>query len=106
MKEIKSMQELWKDSYLSGGNESYLESLYETYLKSPDSVAPEWQAYFSNLSTKSQSDVSHEDVRHYFEKMVRQPAASISIQGIDLEHEQKQEKVIDLISAYRSLGHL
>lgn len=105
MKETKSMQDLWKDSYLSGGNEAYLEGLYETYLKSPDNLAPEWQHYFNGLS-KTHSDVSHADIREYFEKLARQPAPAISIQGIDIEHEHKQEKVIDLISAYRSLGHL
>ena len=36
MKQQKSMQELWQDSYLSGGNDAYLEELYETYLKDPE----------------------------------------------------------------------
>lgn len=107
MKQSRSMQDLLQDSYLSGGNESYLEGLYETYLKTPHELPEEWQNYFSQLQ-KSQtfSDVSHEDIRQYFEKISRQPASAISIQGIDLQHEDRQEKVIDLISAYRSLGHL
>ncbi len=100
----RSMQELQKDSYLSGGNDAYLESLYETYLKTPEEVAPEWQAYFAKLAASSQ-DVSHEDIRHYFAELARAPAKRYAA-GNNSMHEHMQERVIDLISAYRSFGHL
>ena len=105
----RSMQELQKDSYLSGGNDAYLEELYETYLKTPGELDPEWQAYFKQLS-QSAHDVSHADIRNYFATLAKQPAQRSAAQGqgqnVDLEHERKQEKLIDLISAYRTLGHL
>lgn len=106
MKDIKSMQDQRKDSYLSGGNESYLEGLYETYLKTPEALAPEWQKYFADLSTQTNTDVSHDDIRRYFEKIAKQPAAAMPSQKAGVAREDKQEKVVDLISAYRSLGHL
>ncbi len=105
MKTQKSMQELWKDSYLSDGNDAYLEDLYETFLKKPEGVSPEWRAYFNALSQKG-SDVSHSDVRDYFLDLARHPATYVIEGSANPQHQQKQEKVINLISAYRSLGHL
>ncbi|MEO8401712.1 MAG: 2-oxoglutarate dehydrogenase E1 component [Gammaproteobacteria bacterium] len=98
------MQELQQDSYLSGGNEAYIENLFETYLKSPDEVTPEWQNYFKQIS--SSSDISHADIRDYFAQQVRQPARYGSNETFSAHHERQQEKVIDLITAYRSFGHL
>jgi 2-oxoglutarate dehydrogenase E1 component len=104
MKQQKSMQDLWEDSYLSGDNDAYLEELYETYLKKPDGVSPEWQDYFKKLGQAT--DVSHVDIRNYFASLARQPKTINAAQGIDLIHQQQQEKVIDLIAAYRGVGHL
>ncbi len=101
----RPMQDWWKDSYLSGGNDEYLENLYETYLQTPDEIAPEWQAFFKQLNQTAQP-VSHQAVRDYFSQLARQPSAAASMQNIDLHQMQQQEKVIELIDAYRSHGHL
>jgi len=101
----KSMQQLWQDSYLASGNESYIEDLYETYLKNPNELAPEWLAYFDNLTRqKGARDVSHEQIRQYFENLARQPRSH----GVapQVSHDRRQEKVLDLTFAYRRLGHL
>lgn len=106
MKTQKSMKDMWKESYLSDGNDAYLEGLYESYLNAPETVSPEWRNYFNELS-KSASDVSHAEVRNYFLQLAKQSGKQIIVQGDrDSQHERKQEKVIDLINAYRSLGHL
>ena len=107
MKTPKTMQELWKDSYLSGENDAYLEELYETYLKTPDNVSPEWRSYFNQLA--QHSDVSHADIRDYFTQLAKQSSKGVVVQqaaDISPKHEHNQEKVIDLISAYRTYGHL
>lgn len=104
IKTQKSLQDISKDSYLSGGNDAYLENLYETYLKTPDKVSPEWKQYFDELS-KSAADVSHADVQDYFLQLGKQSHKNIVVSR-DREHEKKQEKVIDLIAAYRRVGHL
>ncbi|HSW69081.1 MAG TPA: 2-oxoglutarate dehydrogenase E1 component [Gammaproteobacteria bacterium] len=98
------MQDLQKDSYLSGGSDEYLEDLYDTYLKTPAELSPEWQNYFQQL-TASATDVSHADIRNYFAQLAKQPKTA-ALQGIDVYHQHQQEKVIDLITAYRSFGHL
>ncbi len=103
-KELQSMQNLWKDSYLSAGNDEYLEELYDTYLKTPNELSPEWQDFFKQMA-ESTSDVSHKDIRNYFLQIARQSKTS-SVQGVDAYHQHQQEKVIDLITAYRSFGHL
>jgi 2-oxoglutarate dehydrogenase E1 component len=101
------MQDLRNDSYLLGGGDEYLETLYDHYLKSPNSVDPEWQAYFNQLTQNQSSvDVSHADVKKYFAELVKNPPQPVVGKAIDLHHEHQQEKVIELISAYRSLGHL
>lgn len=104
MKE-QTMQDLWKDSYLSGGSDAYLDELYETYLKNPDDVTPEWRNYFDKLANRA-TDVPHADIREYFLQMAKQSAKNVVVQGADLQHEHKQSRVIDLINAYRSYGHL
>ena len=103
-KQQRSMQDLWKDSYLTGGNDEYLEELYETYLKNPAELSLEWQNYFKQM-VQSVTDVSHADIRNYFLQIARQPKTS-AIQNVDIFHQHQQEKVIDLITAYRSFGHL
>jgi 2-oxoglutarate dehydrogenase E1 component len=107
MKPQKSMQELWQDSYLSGENDSYLENLYESYLQNPDNVPPEWREYFNSVAGNT-VDVSHQGVRNYFLELAKHPPSKTApaTSGVSIAHQHKQEKVIDLISAYRSLGHL
>jgi 2-oxoglutarate dehydrogenase E1 component len=103
----QTMQDRWNESYLSGGGDTYLEELYENYLDNPASVSEEWRRHFDKLAaTAKQKEVPHAAIRDYFETMARQPARGVVIQGGDIEHQKKQEKVINLIAAYRSFGHL
>ncbi|MDA8561674.1 2-oxoglutarate dehydrogenase E1 component, partial [Gammaproteobacteria bacterium] len=105
MKKQKTMQELQDESYLSGGSDSYLDSIYDGYLKNPDTVDPEWSEFFSNLN-KDHKDISHEDIRKYFFEMAGKSRLNITSKSVDFSCIEKQEKVMQLINAYRSLGHL
>ncbi len=89
-KQQRSMQDLWKDSYLNGGNDAYLEELYETYLKNPETLTPDWQNYFKELA-QSTTDVSHADIRNYFLQLARLPKTTS--QSSMPYHEHQQEKV-------------
>jgi len=105
----QSMQELWKDSYLASGNESYLEALYESYLSDPQSVAPEWRNFFNQLTQgipRTTPDVPHAAIREQFLQLARQSAKTVIVQGMESTHDQQQERVIELIAAYRRVGHL
>lgn len=109
IKSQKSMEQLKQESFLSGGADSYLDDLYEIYLKNPDDLTPEWQNYFKQLvqqTSKTLQDVSHSDIRSYFSNLAKQPKRYSNVSGSNLEQDHNQEKVIDLIFAYRNLGHL
>ena len=43
------MELLWSTSHISGGNASYIEELYESYLQDPSAIAQEWRDYFDKL---------------------------------------------------------
>ena len=104
----KSMQSLWDTSILDGGNQAYLEAQYDTYLKNPEALGPEWKQYFEALPTQGNGeDVSHLDIRaHFVEHGKRPPMVQVGGGTIDYEHESKQAAVHDLINGYRLLGHL
>ncbi|HLB43405.1 MAG TPA: 2-oxoglutarate dehydrogenase E1 component [Gammaproteobacteria bacterium] len=107
MLKSKSMQQLLQDSYLEAGNEGYLENLYEAYLIDPQQVSSEWRLYFEQLSqslVRTSPDVSHAAIREQFLQLSRRlnKMTPVSV-GVFPE---KQERVIELISAYRLLGHL
>lgn len=106
--QTKTMQQLWQDSYLAPDNDAYLENLYDTYLENPEAVEPEWRSYFDNLlqqMKRTEPDVSHAAVRDEFLQLARDSAHATVI-GMDTFQDQQQERVIELISAYRRLGHL
>src|SRR5689334_2137377 len=105
MPKLKSMQQLWKNSYLASENMEYIEALYETYLKDPDQLSPEWLSYFDELAAQSGmvNDISHEEIQQYFKRIARlskahQPALKQKV------YDNSQGKVIDLTYAYRRLG--
>lgn len=103
-----SMEQLWRSSHISGGNAAYVEELYEIYLHSPNDIPPEWRSYFDSLPRANGADVSHSAVRQQFELLRKKRRKSLSpatAGTIDVEHERKQIKVMQLISSYRHRGH-
>ena len=99
----QSMQALWQESFLSGGD-AYLDQRYEEYLHDPNSVSVEWQAYFAKMNADGgQKDVSHDAIR---EALLHISSHGNATDSGNLDHLLKQEKVVNLILAYRSLGHL
>ena len=104
------MYHQWRTSYLSGGNVSYVESLYESYLKDPNSVPEDWRKNFEMLprvDTNLEKDLPHSDVRDHFLYLAknRNRVKPLEVSKVSTEHERKQVKVLQLISAYRVRGH-
>ncbi len=108
-----SMESLWQSSHIAGGNATYVEDLYESYLKDPNGVPREWRDYFDRLPTVESEILQIEDVPH---SVVRERFASISKMRVRTEatvahdsqateYERKQVRVVQLISAYRQRGH-
>ena len=108
------MQELWDSSQLNGASAAWLESLYEAYLKNPETVDPDWRRFFDGLprvkSTNGGNgagrEIPHQEVRDYFRAIAKEyhpvPTAT---PAHDLELERKQVHVLQLINAYRFRGH-
>ncbi|MCB1827658.1 MAG: 2-oxoglutarate dehydrogenase E1 component, partial [Coxiellaceae bacterium] len=93
-------------SYLGGGNEAYIEELYETYLQNPNDVPQEWQTYFASFPMVDgvSRDVSHAQIRQHFLTSARLPK-SVAAVGGDIAQEHKLQGVKRLIDAYRRHGH-
>ncbi|HEY4732845.1 MAG TPA: thiamine pyrophosphate-dependent enzyme, partial [Gammaproteobacteria bacterium] len=106
------LHEWWNTSHLDGGNASFLEQLYESYLSDPDSIDPRWRSYFDTLPPVGAvtQDVPHSAIRDAFRKYARQgsqiqPMAVPLATKVDNEQTWKQIRVLQLINAFRFRGH-
>ena len=106
------MQELWDSSQLSGGSAAWLEALYENYLREPDSIDGQWREFFDRLPKAKngngsiEHEIPHDEVREYFRSLAKEHQhASAPSNAHIVEQEQKQVHVLQLINAYRFLGH-
>ncbi|MCH9689298.1 MAG: 2-oxoglutarate dehydrogenase E1 component [Gammaproteobacteria bacterium] len=99
----ESLKKAWETAYLSGGNMAYVDGLYEDYLENASAVSESWQAVFRALPAGVDGcpDVSHRTLRTYFLNQAKQPSTAVVSSGDD-----KQRRVADLITAYRTHGHL
>lgn len=106
--------EFQKTSLLDAGSSAYLEQIYEEFLQDPNSVSKEWQDYFSQLprvasnatvaASIPRADISREDTPHTtHQKTLKQNLGDLQNALI---REHKQIRVVELIDAYRLLGHL
>ena len=90
----------------SEGSAPYIEALYESFLKDPNSVSKDWKIYFETLpkNPDNEEDVSHKDVIKKFKNQRRRRSYS-SKSIIDKFIDEKQIRVIQLIQSYRNRGH-
>ena len=108
-----SMELLWRSSHIAGGNATYVEDLYESYLKDPNGVPEQWRNYFDKLPRVESEIVQIEDVPHsvirdrfaQISKMRVRTEATVQHDSQATEYERKQVQVVQLISAYRQRGH-
>ncbi len=105
------MELLWSTSHISGGNAAYVEEVYETYLRDPNSVPEQWRDYFEKLPRVEgvrEKDIPHSEIIEYFELLGKNRARPIVAPGSgssDVAHERKQVEVVQLVNAYRLSGH-
>ena len=105
-----SMAALWSSSYFDGGNAAYLEELYEQFLRDPSQLSEHWQQFFAGLPQVNgiTQDIPHSEIKHHFKQLAKQPpmVSGTNTQNLQaLEHQRKQEQVLELIDAYRFYGH-
>lgn len=105
------MELLWSTSHISGGNAAYVEEIYESYLRDPNSVSEEWRDYFDKLPRVNGAvgnEVAHSEVVKQFEQLgrIRGGTSARPVSApIDTAHERKQVEVVQLVSSYRLSGH-
>ncbi len=105
------MSQWRRNSHIAGGNADYIEALYEHYLEAPNDIPPQWREYFDKLPKvpgNIRQDVAHSTVRSHFLELARQRNGATRAtldDSIATEHERKQIRVLQLISAYRQRGH-
>ena len=112
---------LEESSFLFGTNAAFIESLYARYQENPDSVDETWRAYFAELDEKGLTPTQlgrgpawRRDVKLQLEngELVSAltglwPAKAGAVSEQDLRAAaQESVRAIQLIRAYRVIGHL
>lgn len=82
-------------------NLSYLEGLYQEYLKSPDLVSEEWRDYFAQIAHHTTNGVNGTAPAYFRAPQVAEGVVS----PVELEASIWQERVDRLIRNYRAMGH-
>jgi 2-oxoglutarate dehydrogenase E1 component len=101
-----------RPSCLFDGNAPFLDDLYSSYLSDKNSVSDDWQQYFRGID-QGESEREHEISLRHSEAQIRMleigAKATSSQQRISDESHHvdgtKQVAVLQLINAYRVLGH-
>ncbi|SVD35765.1 uncharacterized protein METZ01_LOCUS388619, partial [marine metagenome] len=92
---------------VTGENLNYIEELYNSYLKNPESIAEEWRSYFRKHGLDS-TEVITSEYHKQAETLMAEKAKSKN-KNATAESSQvdpvKQVAVLQLINAYRFRGH-
>jgi 2-oxoglutarate dehydrogenase E1 component len=97
-----AMQSLWDSSQLSGGNNAFVESLYEDYLADPTRLSAAWRDFFDKMQSTAGAinEVAHSSIQRGFAALPTYRSET-TVQG---EIDRKQASVLQLINAHRFLG--
>src|ERR1039457_5183408 len=103
----QSLADQFATTMLYGGNASFVEDLYEQFLKNPGAVDPAWRTYFGSLAGASAAEVAHGPIREGLAQQMRHQAAAAGRHGVAAEDvSAKQGSVSRLIHIYANRGHL
>lgn len=89
-------------SFLNAAHSQLIEDLYQKYLKYPDSLEPSWKAFFQGFDFALENYGDSENSG----ALVAPKSDEQSYTGEIPEDIKKEFKVLDLIHAYRTRGHL
>ena len=83
-----------------GANAAYLEGLYRSFLQDPGSVAPAWRRLFEAYRDGRVAEIDHRALAEALARRTRAPAGAAPPEAAS-----RQVAVLQLINAYRFLGH-
>lgn len=97
-------------SFLNAAHSQLIEDLYQQYLKFPDSLEPSWKAFFQGFDFALENYGDDDNVQYIQAASNSAPAvqqiSQAAANGEVPEHIKKEFKVVNLIEAYRTRGHL
>jgi 2-oxoglutarate dehydrogenase E1 component len=103
----QSLADQLATTMLYGGNASFVEGLYEQFLRDPGTVDPVWRAYFAALAAGSKTEVAHAPIRDQLTARTRVRTGADGRNGAPSDESgAKQGAVSRLIQVYAHRGHL
>ncbi|MES9833224.1 MAG: 2-oxoglutarate dehydrogenase E1 component [Candidatus Thiodiazotropha sp. DIVDIV] len=102
-----NLDSLRSTSAFSGGNAAFVEDLYESYLKDPESVPPDWRRQFDQLPHQEKLDTAHEPIRQRFLHLVKEKRSATASpqENLSPAAAEQQASVLRYINGYRMRGH-
>jgi 2-oxoglutarate dehydrogenase E1 component len=113
---------LQETSFLAGTNAAFIEALYAQYLASPDTVDPSWAAFFAELDQRSltpaqvgrgpgwardrKPELANGELVGALTGQWEAPNAVLSGDKDERAAAQESIRAIQLVRAYRVIGHL
>ena len=96
-----------QQSYLQGSNAAFIEELYSNYLQDESSVDEAWRNWFAELANgELNEEQDHLQIQAQMKAAVMSKRRSSATgDSVSSEHQAKQVRVLQLISAYRVKGH-
>ena len=104
---MASLLKQFAQSSQLGANAAYIEDLYEQYLVAPDSVGPQWKAYFDGFEGRAAGDIPHSAVAEAVAAAGRRATRGLAAPaGGSSTADMRELAVGKLVTAYRARGHL
>lgn len=107
IKSFNSIRYFGQDTFLQGDNASYIDEMYEAWLKDPKSVHISWDAYFKNLNGKRPANLAYQAPPTIIPSPIGSlslvPDSNTQIAGEDVMTHLKTQL---LVRAYEVRGHL
>lgn len=92
-------------SFLNAVHSQFVEDMYQQYLKYPDSLEPSWKSFFQGFDFALENYGYEESAQEIKSFAAQATQSSVNVAEIS-EDISKEFKVINLIEAYRTRGHL
>ncbi|WP_288427720.1 2-oxoglutarate dehydrogenase E1 component [uncultured Spirosoma sp.] len=94
-------------SYIANSDVAYIDQLYQSYKKDPQSVDESWQQFFKGFDFSSTyADKPNGKTNGAAVNGSASAGTAAAAKPVDATHAEKEVSVASLIKAYRSRGHL
>lgn len=97
------LEQLYQTSHLYGGNASYIETWYETWLEDPASVPDQWRKYFDSMPAPEAPETGHHEVGERFRELPLNEVGYPPVGTAFTDH--KQASVSRMVNSFRIRGH-